>query len=113
MHLTSTFHPPARIDPLVFVVNDMPWSFLVATGALLLAAFAYGWHNIMAPRSRKRVVRRHGGGEVSQSFGLREANSGGRRASLAAPSQPDFAALNPATDQPRAAFNAAECRPSR
>jgi hypothetical protein len=41
MHLTSTFHPPARIDPLVVVVTDTPWSFLVATGALLLAAFAY------------------------------------------------------------------------
>jgi hypothetical protein len=39
MHLTSTFHPPARIEPLVVVVTDTPWS--VATGALLLAAFAY------------------------------------------------------------------------
>ena len=29
MHLTSTFHPPAGIDPLVVVVNDMSWSFLV------------------------------------------------------------------------------------
>jgi CBS-domain-containing membrane protein len=59
MHLTDTFHPPAGIDPLVVVVNDMPWSFLVApvaVGALLLAAFAYGWHNVMAPRSRKRAV---------------------------------------------------------
>src|SRR5712692_309572 len=59
MHLTGTFHPPAGIDPLVVVVNNMPWSFLVAPvaiGALLLAAFAYGWHNIVAPGSRKRVV---------------------------------------------------------
>ena len=40
MHLTGTFHPPAGIDPLVVVVNGMPWSFLlvpVAAGALLLA----------------------------------------------------------------------------
>lgn len=27
MHLTRTFHPPAGIDPLVVVVNDMQWSF--------------------------------------------------------------------------------------
>ena len=47
MHLTRTFHPPAGIDPLVIVVNDMPWSFLfepVAIGACLLAALAYAWH---------------------------------------------------------------------
>jgi CBS-domain-containing membrane protein len=48
MHLTRTFHPPAGIDPLVAVVNDMAWSFLfapVALGACLLAAFAFVWHN--------------------------------------------------------------------
>lgn len=51
MHLTGTFHPPAGIDPLVVVVNGMSWSFLivpVAAGAVLLALFAYGWHNIVA-----------------------------------------------------------------
>jgi len=51
MHLTGTFHPPAGIDPLVVVVNGMPLSFLlvpVAAGALLLAAFAFAWHNIVA-----------------------------------------------------------------
>ena len=51
MHLTGTFHPPAGIDPLVVVVNNMPWSFLIAPvgiGALLLAAFAFAWHNIVA-----------------------------------------------------------------
>jgi CBS-domain-containing membrane protein len=59
MHLTGTFHPPAGIDPLVVVVNNMPWSFLVApvaAGALLLAAFAYAWHNLMAAGSQKRPV---------------------------------------------------------
>jgi CBS-domain-containing membrane protein len=59
MHLTGTFHPPAGIDPLVVVVNNMPWSFLVtpvAAGALLLAAFAYAWHNLMATGSQKRPV---------------------------------------------------------
>jgi CBS-domain-containing membrane protein len=48
MHLTRTFHPPAGIDPLVAVINDMPWSFFVApvlVGALALATFAFAWHN--------------------------------------------------------------------
>ena len=47
MQLTRTFHPPAGIDPLVVVVNHMPWSFLimpVAVGAVLLAVFALVWH---------------------------------------------------------------------
>jgi CBS-domain-containing membrane protein len=51
MHLTGTFHPPAGIDPLVVVINDMSWSFLVVPvgmGALLLAMFAFIWHNIVA-----------------------------------------------------------------
>jgi len=49
MHLTRTFHPPAGIDPLVIVINDMPWSFLlapVAVGALLLAGLAFVWHRL-------------------------------------------------------------------
>jgi CBS-domain-containing membrane protein len=47
MHVTRTFHPPAGIDPLLVVVNNMPWTFLlvpVATGAVALALFAYVWH---------------------------------------------------------------------
>ena len=51
MHLTGTFHPPAGIDPLVVVVNNMSWSFLVAPvgiGVLLLALFAFVWHNLVA-----------------------------------------------------------------
>lgn len=50
MHLTRSFHPPAGIDPLVVVVNDMSWSFLlvpVAVGACLLATFAFAWHNVV------------------------------------------------------------------
>ena len=49
MHLTRSFHPPAGIDPLIIVHNDLPWSFLVmpvGAGALLLAAFAFAWHNL-------------------------------------------------------------------
>jgi CBS-domain-containing membrane protein len=51
MHLTNTFHPPAGIDPLVVVTNNMSWSFLVAPvaiGAVLLALFAFVWHNLVA-----------------------------------------------------------------
>jgi CBS-domain-containing membrane protein len=48
MHLTRSFHPPAGIDPLVVVANDMSWSFLVApvlVGVCLLALLAFVWHN--------------------------------------------------------------------
>ena len=50
MHATRTFHPPAGIDPLIAVAQDMPWTFLiapVAVGALILAAFAWLWHNLV------------------------------------------------------------------
>ena len=50
MHLTATFHPPAGIDPLVVVVNNMSWSFLivpVGIGALLLATFAFAWNKLV------------------------------------------------------------------
>ena len=50
MQLTRTFHPPAGIDPLVVVVNDMGWHFLlapVAVGACLLGLFAFLWHNLI------------------------------------------------------------------
>ena len=56
MHLTGTFHPPAGIDPLVVVVNNMSWSFLVVPvgiGALLLALFAFAWHNLVARGTNK------------------------------------------------------------
>jgi CBS-domain-containing membrane protein len=50
MQLTDTFHPPAGIDPLVVVVNGMSWSFLLAPvgiGVLLVALFAFAWHNLL------------------------------------------------------------------
>jgi CBS-domain-containing membrane protein len=50
MHATRTFHPPAGIDPLIVVAQDMPWSFLVApvaAGALALLAFAWLWHRLV------------------------------------------------------------------
>lgn len=45
--VTGTFHPPAGINPLLVVSNNLPWSFLLASvlaGALLLTAFAVVWH---------------------------------------------------------------------
>jgi CBS-domain-containing membrane protein len=66
MHLTDTFHPPAGIDPLVIVVNDLSWSFLIApvgAGAMLLALFAYGWHNVVARGPNKATFGRRGGGD--------------------------------------------------
>jgi CBS-domain-containing membrane protein len=56
MHLTETFHPPAGIDPLVVVVNNISWSFLivpVTVGALLLTLFAFAWHNLVARGANK------------------------------------------------------------
>ncbi len=47
MLVTGTFHPPAGINPLLVVSNNLPWSFLFApvlAGAVLLTAFAYVWH---------------------------------------------------------------------
>ena len=47
MYVTGTFHPPAGINPLLVVSNNLPWTFLFApvlAGALLLTAFAYVWH---------------------------------------------------------------------
>jgi CBS-domain-containing membrane protein len=47
MIVTGTFHPPAGINPLLVVSNNLPWTFLfvpVLLGAVLLAAFAWLWH---------------------------------------------------------------------
>jgi CBS-domain-containing membrane protein len=47
MFVSGTFHPPAGINPLLVVSNNLPWSFLLApvlAGALLLAVFAWLWH---------------------------------------------------------------------
>jgi CBS-domain-containing membrane protein len=55
MQATDTFHPPAGIDPLVVVINDMSWSFLimpVAGGAGLLAGFALLWHRLVCRDTR-------------------------------------------------------------
>ncbi|HWP26799.1 MAG TPA: HPP family protein [Xanthobacteraceae bacterium] len=57
MHLTGTFHPPAGINPLLVVLNDFSWNYLlapVACGALLLLAFAFVWHNVLQRRAWPR-----------------------------------------------------------
>jgi CBS-domain-containing membrane protein len=49
MMLTGTMHPPAGINPLLVVINNLSWPFLlmpVLAGALLLAAFAFAWHRL-------------------------------------------------------------------
>ena len=61
MHLTGTFPPPAGIDPLVVVVNNMSWSFLLApvgVGVLLLGLFAFVWHNLVARGARQEATRK-------------------------------------------------------
>ena len=45
-----------RDRSLVVVVNDLSWSFLIApvgVGALLLALFAFAWHNVVASGPNK------------------------------------------------------------
>jgi CBS-domain-containing membrane protein len=61
MHLTGTFPPPAGIDPLVVVANNMSWSFLfapVGIGALLLTLFAFAWHSLVARGANKSDIWR-------------------------------------------------------
>src|SRR5436309_26969 len=56
MHLSGTFHPPAGIDPLVVVANNMSWGFIlmpVGIGVMMLVAFAYAWHNLVARGANK------------------------------------------------------------
>ena len=63
MYVTGTFHPPAGINPLLVVSNNLPRSFLFApvlAGAMLLTAFAYVWHRWLRrrPWPTALVVRR-------------------------------------------------------
>jgi CBS-domain-containing membrane protein len=58
MYITGTFHPPAGINPLLVISNNLPWSFLLApvlAGAVLLTGFAYIWHRWV----RRRPWPRH------------------------------------------------------
>jgi CBS-domain-containing membrane protein len=53
MYVTGTFHPPAGINPLLVISNNLSWSFLFApvlAGAVLLTAFAYVWHRWLRRR---------------------------------------------------------------
>ncbi|MFS8036991.1 HPP family protein [Xanthobacter sp. AM11] len=49
MRATGTMHPPAAINPIIVVVEAMKPGFVlvpVGLGAVLLAAYAFGWHNL-------------------------------------------------------------------
>ena len=49
MRATRTMHPPAAINPIIVVMEAMQPGFLlmpVGAGAVLLAGYAYGWHNL-------------------------------------------------------------------
>lgn len=53
MVITDTMHPPAGINPLLVVLNNLSWPFLIApvlVGALLLALFAFVWHRLSGRR---------------------------------------------------------------
>lgn len=57
MYLAEMFHPPAGIDPLLVVSQNLGWTFLVAPvllGALLLALFAWVWHRGIGRRAWPR-----------------------------------------------------------
>lgn len=48
MQIADMFHPPAGINPLLIVLQDFSWGYLlvpVASGVLLLLAFAFPWNN--------------------------------------------------------------------
>lgn len=54
MRTTRTMHPPAAINPIIVVMEAMQPGFLLApvlVGALLLAGYAWAWHNLARPRS--------------------------------------------------------------
>ncbi|MFG1359649.1 HPP family protein [Xanthobacter pseudotagetidis] len=49
MRLTGTMHPPAAINPIIIVIEQLPATFLlvpIGLGAALLALFAFVWHNL-------------------------------------------------------------------
>lgn len=49
MHATRTFHPPAGINPVVMVIANAGWSFVlvpVTAGALILVAYAWLYHRL-------------------------------------------------------------------
>lgn len=49
MRATGTMHPPAGINPLLIVLEQLSPLFIlapIAVGAVLLSAFAYAWHRL-------------------------------------------------------------------
>lgn len=51
MFATRSFHPPAGIDPVIVVMNDLSWGFLiapVAIGAVMIASVSAVWLRVLA-----------------------------------------------------------------
>lgn len=49
MQATRTFHPPAGINPVVMVIANAGWSFIlvpVGAGAIILVAYAWIYHRL-------------------------------------------------------------------
>jgi len=50
MLASDSFHPPAGISPIIIVMNEMSWGFIlipVAAGAFLLLAYTWVWSNLI------------------------------------------------------------------
>ena len=50
MQLAGVFHPPAGINPLLIVLQNFSWFYLVVPvtgGVILLVGFAYVWNNFV------------------------------------------------------------------
>jgi CBS-domain-containing membrane protein len=65
MHLTRTFHPPAGIDPLLVVVNNMGWSFLSRPG---------GARRVHSRRLRIHLAQHHPSPRVAEPLVVRRPN---------------------------------------
>ena len=76
MYLTDTFHPPAGIDPLLVVSQNLAWTFLiapVALGAMPAHAVRLGLASWAAPPPMAAALA------CSYGLALSPAPGGGRR----------------------------------
>jgi CBS-domain-containing membrane protein len=64
MQFTRTFHPPPGIDPLLVVVNNMPWGFLLVPVAS--ARFCLHFLRLSGTSSFAGIRGRYDGGECIQ-----------------------------------------------
>jgi hypothetical protein len=63
LYVTGAFHPPADVDSLLVLSNNLPWTFLLApvlAGAPLLTAFVTsGTDGSAGGRGHKRWLQGH------------------------------------------------------